>query len=79
MQTQFDCLVTGIVYDFMGWLTSQPNKITLSSSDDAVPAANAVNEFLTVRGIDSNNDEMIHVWPLLRNRLRIEDPCSLPR
>lgn len=75
----FDSFVSGIVYDFMGWLTSRPTKITLSSSDDAAPAAEAAHEFLTLRGIDTQQDETIHDWPLMRSTFKIDAPCNLPR
>ncbi len=76
---EFERLVTGVIYDFMGWLSSRPDKLVLSSADNAIPAANAALEFLTLRQIDSTCDDMIHGWPLLRNNLRIEGPCNLPR
>lgn len=71
---KFDSLITGVVYDFMGWLTSRPDKLILSSSDNAAPAAEVVLEFLNLRGIDtiSTSDEMIHKWPFLRNKLEDE-------
>lgn len=75
----FDNLVTGVIYDFMGWLTTRPQKLVLSRNDNAVPAANAALEFLVLRGIDSTRDDMIHGWPLLRKNLRTEEPCNLPR
>ena len=76
---EFDGVVSGIIYDFMGWLTSRPDKIILSSSDDAAPAAEAAHEFLTLRGIDTQQDEIIHDWPLMRSTFKIDAPCNLPR
>lgn len=75
----FDCAVSGIIYDFMGWLTSRSNKIILSKNDDAVPAVDAIHEFLTLRNISTESDAMIHDWPLMRGIFKIDAPCNLPR
>ena len=38
-------------------------KLVLSSADDAAPAAEAVKEFLTMRGVAQDCEPMIHDWP----------------
>ena len=58
-----DHIVSGAIYDFMGWLTTRPEKLVLSSADDAAPAADAVKEFLTMRGVDQECEPMISNWP----------------
>ena len=62
-QEKLDHVVAGAIYDFMGWLTSRPEKLTLSSADDAAPSACAVKDFLTMRGVDQDCEPMIVDWP----------------
>lgn len=47
----------------MGWLTTRTERLTLSSADDAAPAADAIKEFLTLRGVDLSCEPMIFLWP----------------
>lgn len=59
---KLDHVVAGAIYDFMGWLTTRPEKITLSSTNDAAPAAEAVKDFLTMRGVAQDCEPMIQDW-----------------
>lgn len=58
-----DHVVAGAIFDFMGWLTTREERLTLSSSDNASPAADAIKEFLTLRGVDMTGEPMIFLWP----------------
>ncbi len=69
-QEKLDHVVAGAIFDFMGWLTTRQEKLVLSSADDAAPAAEAVKEFLTMRGVAQDCEPMIHDWPS-------ESPCGL--
>ena len=62
-QEKLDHVVAGAIFDFMGWLTTRQEKLVLSSVDDAAPAAEAVKEFLTMRGVAQDCEPMIHDWP----------------
>lgn len=62
-QEKLDHVVAGAIYDFMGWLTSRQEKLTLSSSSDAAPVADAIKEFLTMRGVDQECEPQIFFWP----------------
>ncbi|MGL4891647.1 MAG: hypothetical protein ACRC52_12755 [Aeromonas veronii] len=62
-QEKLDHFVAGAIFDFMGWLTTRQEKLVLSSADDAAPAAEAVKEFLTMRGVAQDCEPMIHDWP----------------
>jgi hypothetical protein len=62
-QEKLDHVVAGAIFDFMGWLTTRQEKLVLSSADDAAPAAEAVKEFLTMRGVAQDCEPMIHGWP----------------
>jgi hypothetical protein len=42
---------TEALYAFAGWLTSRPERITLSATDLATPAADAVAEFQKRHGL----------------------------
>ena len=46
-----DHVALGILYDFMGWLTTREEQLVLSSKDNAAPAACAVADFAKLRGI----------------------------
>ena len=62
-QEKLDHVVAGAIFDFMGWLTTRQEKLVLSGADDAAPAAEAVKEFLTMRGVAQDCEPMIHDWP----------------
>ena len=62
-QEKLDHVVAGAIFDFMGWLTTRQEKLVLSSADDVAPAAEAVKEFLTMRGVAQDCEPMIHDWP----------------
>jgi hypothetical protein len=62
-QEKLDPVVSGALYDFVGWLATRSERFTLSSVDDAAPAAEAVKDFLALRGVDMDCKPMIHDWP----------------
>jgi len=43
-------VIAGALFDFMGYLTSRPKRIMLSSADEASPAVDAIKEFAKMRG-----------------------------
>lgn len=45
-------IIAGVLFDFMGWLTSREKRIVLSSADFASPAVEAIREFAQMRGLD---------------------------
>lgn len=64
-QEKLNHIVIGVLFDFMGFLTTRKERICLSSSDDANPAVPAIQNFLKNRRIEN-------VDPLLQ----WEDRCS---
>ena len=52
---QINNVVVGAMFDLMGWLTTRDERLVLSSTDNASPAADAVVEFLKKRDIQSFN------------------------
>ena len=54
-------VVAGALFDFMGWLTSRRERLVLSSTDDAAPAADAIKDFAEMRGL-SLNDAKVQDW-----------------
>jgi hypothetical protein len=44
-------VIAGALFDFMGWLTSRDQRLTLSSTDEASPAVEAITEFAKMRGL----------------------------
>lgn len=54
-------VIAGALFDFMGWLTSRPKRIMLSSADDASPAVDAIKEFAKMRGL-SLDDARVQDW-----------------
>ena len=73
-----DHVVSGAIFDFMGWLTTRTERLTLSSADDAVPAADAIKEFLTLRGVDLSCEPMIFLWPERCNNGKCAAPTTTP-
>lgn len=76
-QEKLDHVVAGAIFDFMGWLTTRQEKLVLSSADDAAPAAEAVKEFLTMRGVAQDCEPMIHDWPARCSMVNIETLISV--
>lgn len=54
-------VIAGALFDFMGWLTSRPKRIMLSSADEASPAVDAIKEFAKMRGL-SLDDARVQDW-----------------
>lgn len=52
----------GAIYDFVGYLTTRKEQITLSWSDDAAPAVEVITEFLDSRGISNSVIPAINSW-----------------
>jgi hypothetical protein len=59
---KIDKIASGAIFDFMAWLTTRQERITLSSADDASPAAEAVKEFLALRGVSQDCEPMVRDW-----------------
>ena len=54
-------VIAGVLFDFMGWLTSRPKRIMLSSADDASPAVDAIRDFAKMRDL-SLDDAKVQDW-----------------
>jgi len=53
--------IAGVLYDFMGWLTSREKRLTLSMTDEASPAVEAITKFAKMRGL-SLDDARVQDW-----------------
>jgi len=54
-------VIAGVLFDFMGWLTSRQERLVLSSCDDASPAVKVIEEFAKMRGL-SLDDAKVKDW-----------------
>ena len=54
-------VIAGVLFDFMGWLTSRKDRLVLSSTDDASPAVKVIEEFAKMRGL-SLDDAKVKDW-----------------
>ena len=54
-------VIAGALFDFMGWLTTRKERLILSSTDDASPAADAIKVFAEMRGL-SLDDARVQDW-----------------
>jgi uncharacterized cysteine cluster protein YcgN (CxxCxxCC family) len=54
-------VIAGALFDFMGWLTSRDQRLTLSSTDEAGPAVEAITEFAKMRGL-SLDEARVQNW-----------------
>lgn len=52
--------VAGALFDFLGFLTSREQAITLSGGHDAVPAIEALREWAQTRGLDLDHADVLH-------------------
>jgi hypothetical protein len=48
-------VIAGVLFDFMGWLTSRQKRLVLSSCNDASPAVKVIEEFAKMRGLLLDN------------------------
>jgi len=55
-------IISGALFDFVGWLTSRKEQICFSSKDNAVPAVDALVQFLVVRGVYKDCEPRIKDW-----------------
>ena len=56
-----DAMIAGVLFDFMGWLTTRKERLCLSSADDASPAVTAITEFAKMRNLSLDN-AMVTDW-----------------
>lgn len=54
-------VIVGALFDFMGWLTTRKERLILSSTDNASPAADAIKDFAEMRGL-SLDDARVQDW-----------------
>jgi hypothetical protein len=54
-------VISGALFDFMGWLTSRKERIVLSSADNASPAVEVITEFARMRNL-SLDDANVQDW-----------------
>jgi hypothetical protein len=59
--------IAGVLFDFMGWLTSRKERLTLSSADHAGPAVEAITEFAKMRGLHLEDAQVEHWQAILTN------------
>ena len=60
------------VYGFAAWLTTREDRVTLSSSDDAAPAAQLVGQFCKENGLEDPRDGWVN------NLIHPSGECSGP-
>lgn len=57
-------VVAGSLFDFMGWLTSRNERLTLSGADEAGPAVEAITKFAKMRGLRLEDAQVEH-WHVI--------------
>jgi hypothetical protein len=57
--------IAGVLFDFMGWLTSRRERLTLSSADEAGPAVEAITKFAKMRGLRLEDAQVEHWQAIL--------------
>ena len=53
-------IVAASLFDFMGWLTSRTEVLTLSCVHDSTPAVDVIKQFLEMRSIKSSNPDVLN-------------------
>jgi hypothetical protein len=73
-----DATIAGVLFDFMGWLTTRKERLCLSSAADASPAVTAITEFAKMRSLSLDN-AMVTDWQSgaaqASKPLRLGGPC----
>lgn len=72
-----DHVVLGVLYDFMGFLTTREEKLILSASNDAAPAVEVIKEFCDLRKIE--DCEPLQQWEGRLAKTNIEYPWPDPK
>jgi antitoxin component HigA of HigAB toxin-antitoxin module len=54
-------IIAGVLFDFMGWLTSRKERLVLSGADEAGPAVDVIRDFAKMRGL-SLDDAKVQDW-----------------
>jgi len=57
--------IAGLLFDFMGWLTSREKRLTLSSTDEAGPAVEAITAFAKMRNLRLDDAQVEHWQAIL--------------
>jgi hypothetical protein len=57
--------IAGVLFDFMGWLTTCEKRLTLSSTDEAGPAVEAITAFAKMRGLRLEDAQVEHWQAIL--------------
>jgi hypothetical protein len=70
-------VIAGALFDFMGWLTSRDQRLTLSSTDEASPAVAAITEFAKMRGL-SLDDARVQDWQDNTTPPNVATPLAAP-
>lgn len=55
-------LVSGAIYDFLAYLTSLEDSVTMGASEDCIPAINSLTEWAKLRGLNIDDEPDIHGW-----------------
>jgi hypothetical protein len=71
-------VIAGVLFDFMGYLTSRSDRIYLSSVDLATPAVDAIIEFAEMRGLRLN-EAQVKDWQLALKPQPAQQPLSSAR
>jgi hypothetical protein len=64
-------IVAGVLYDFMGWLTTRRTRLCLSDHDEAGPAVAAIVDFAKMRGLRLEDAQVEH-W----QQVLVAPPCT---
>lgn len=61
-QESLDHIVAGALYDFGGYLTTRTESMAVGAAENAVPMADALKAFLTLRRVDQSCEPFFQ-WP----------------
>ena len=72
-------VIAGALFDFMGWLTTRKERLVLSSTDNASPAADAIKDFAEMRGL-LLDDAKVQDWQAYTTPPQQQaEPTTLPQ
>jgi hypothetical protein len=55
-------MLTGILYDFCGFLTTREESLTVSEKHNVMPLVDLIKEFGKLRGLDISGDAAVLEW-----------------
>lgn len=59
MKQETHDIIAGAIYDFMAWLSTRDEPITIGSNNDCAPLPPLIEEWAATRGLDTSHADVM--------------------